>query len=51
MARQVMQHVEILTHQLSSIQTTIYGFYANGTRLMGKIKLKCQIGDLKSEVT
>ena len=26
-------------------------FNANGARLMGKIKLKCQIGDLKSEVT
>jgi len=30
--------------------TTIYGFNANGPRPMGKIKLKCQIRDLKSEV-
>jgi len=28
-----------------------YGFNANGTRPMGKINLRCQIGDLKSEVT
>ena len=32
-------------------KTTIYDFNANDTRPMGKIKLKCQIGDLKSKVT
>jgi len=47
----VMQHLRIPTHRLSATQTTIYGFNADGTRPMGKIKLKCQIGDLKSEVT
>jgi len=41
----VMQHLRIPTHRLSATQTTIYGFNANGTRPMGKIKLKCQIGD------
>jgi len=46
-----MQHLGIPTHRLSAAQTTIYGFNANGTGLMGKIKLKCQIGDLKFEVT
>ena len=46
-----MQHLGISTHRLSATQTTIYGFNANGTRPMGKIKLKCQIGDLRSEVT
>ena len=51
MPRKVMQHLEILTHRLSATQTMIYGFNANGTRSMGKIKLRCQIGDLKSEVT
>ena len=51
MPRRVMQHLGIPTHRLSATQTTIYGFNANGTRPMGKIKLKCQIGDLKSEVT
>ena len=51
MPRQVMQHLGIPTYQLSATQTTIYGFNANGTLLMGKIKLKCQIGDLRSEMT
>ena len=51
MPRRVMQHLGIPTHQLSATRTTIYGFNANGTRPMGKIKLKCQIGDLRSEVT
>jgi len=43
---QVMQHLGILTHRLSATKAIIYGFNANGTRLMGKIKLKCQIRDL-----
>jgi len=51
MPRRVMQHLGIPTHRLSATQTTIYGFNANDTRSMGKIKLKCQIGDLKSKVT
>jgi len=46
-----MQHLGILTHRLSATQTTIYGFNANGTCPIGKIKLRCQIRDLKSEVT
>jgi len=46
-----MQHLGIPTHWLSATQTTIYGFNANGTPLIGKIKLRCQIGDLKFEVT
>jgi len=49
--RRVMQHLGIPTHRLSTTQTTIYGFNANGTRPMGNITLKCQIGDLRSEVT
>jgi len=51
MRRQVMQHLGIPTHRLSATQTIIYGFNANSTRPMGKIKLKCQIEDLRSEVT
>ena len=51
MPRRVMQHVGIPIHRLSATQTIIYGFNANGTRPMGKIKLRCQIGDLKFEVT
>ena len=50
MSRRVMHLLGIPTYRLSATQTTIYGFNANGTRPMGKIKLKCQIGDLKSEV-
>jgi len=46
-----MQHLGILTHQLSAAQTTIDDYNTNGTCLMGKIKLMCQIGDLKLEVT
>jgi len=38
-------------HRLSANQTTIYGFNANGTRPMEKIKLRCQSGNLRSEVT
>ena len=49
--RRVMQHLGVPTHRLSATQMTIYGFNANGTRPMGKIKLKCQIGDLRFEVT
>jgi len=51
MPRRVMPHLGISTRRLSTTQITIYGFNANGTRLMGKIELRCQIGDLKSEVT
>jgi len=51
MPRQIMQRLGIPTYQLSATQTTIYDFNANGTRPMGKIKLKCQIRDLRSEVT
>ena len=46
MSRRVMLHLGILTHRLSATQTTIYDFNANGTRLIGKIKLRCQIRDL-----
>jgi len=51
MPRQVMHHLGIPTHRLSATQTNIYGVNANGTLPMEKIKLKCQIGNLRSEVT
>jgi len=51
MSRWVMHHLGIPTHRLNATQTTIYGFNANGTRPIEKIKLICQIGDLRSEVT
>ena len=51
MPRRVIQHLGIPTYRLSATQTTIYDFNANGTHPMGKIKLRCQIRDLKFEVT
>ena len=51
MSHRVMQYLEIPAHGLSATQTTIYSFNANGTHPIGKINLKCQIEDLKSEVT
>jgi len=48
---EVMRHVGIPTDRLGATQTIIYGFNSNGIRLTGKIKHRCQIGDLKSEVT
>ena len=51
MPRRVLKHLGIPAHRLSATQTTIFGFNANGTHPLGKIKLKCQIGDLKTEVT
>jgi len=46
--RRVMQHLGIPTDRLSTTQTIIYDFNVIGMRPMGKIKLRCQIGDLKS---
>src|SRR5436189_5143281 len=51
MPRCVMEHLSIPAHRLSATDTNIFGFNANSTRPMGKIKLRCQIGDLKTEVT
>src|SRR4051812_36932132 len=51
MPRHVMEHLSIPAHRLSATDTKIFGFNANSTRSMGKIKLRCQIRDLKSEVT
>jgi len=41
MHHRIMQHLGIPTHWLSTTQTTIYGFNANGTKPMGMIKLRC----------
>src|SRR3954463_5380628 len=51
MPRRVMEHLSIPTHRLSATNTNIFRFNANSTQPMGKIKLNCQIGDLKTEVT
>jgi len=49
--RRVMQYLGIPIHRFSATQTTIYNFNANGTYPMGKIKLRCKIGGMRSEVT
>src|SRR5436189_1509263 len=51
MPRRVMEHLSIPANRLSATDTNIFGFNASSTRPMGKIKLRCQIGDLKTEVT
>ena len=51
MPRHVMEHLSILAYRLSATDTNIFGFNANSTRPMAKIKLRCQIRDLKTEVT
>lgn len=51
MPRRLIQSLGISSHRLNVTQTTIFGFNSNGTHLLGKIKLKCQIDDLKTEVT
>src|SRR3954467_9808263 len=51
MPRRVMERLSISAHRLSATDTNIFGFNANSTRPMGKIKLRCQIEDLKTEVT
>jgi len=38
-------------YQLSATSTTIYDFNAGSSHPLGKIRLRCQIGNLKSEVT
>jgi len=47
----VIQYLGIPTYRLSTTQTTIYDFNANGMRPMGIIKPRCQIRDLRSRVT
>src|SRR3954465_15310767 len=51
MPRRVMEHLSIHAHRLSATDTNIFGFNANSTQPMGKIKLRYQIEDLKTEVT
>ena len=41
----------ILLYRLFATTTTIYGFNARSSHPLGKIRLRCRIGSLKSEVT
>jgi len=41
----------ILLYRLSAMTTMIYGFNAGSSHPLGKVRLRCRIRDLKSEVT
>ena len=51
MPLRLLHHLGVPLNRLSSTNTTIYDFNATNTRPLGKIRLKCQMGDLKTEVT
>lgn len=53
MSRRFMQFLRIPPHGLTPTNTIIFnfGFNANGSHSLGNIRLRCQIGDLESEVT
>lgn len=48
--RKLMQLLGILLHRQTPTNTTIFGFNANDSNSLEKIRLWCQIGDLKAEV-
>ncbi|KAJ6796985.1 Uncharacterized protein M6B38_221250 [Iris pallida] len=47
----LLHHLRILMHRLTPTSTAISGFNSGRSYPIGKIRLKCQIGDLQSEVT
>jgi hypothetical protein len=49
--RRLLNFLNIPLHRLSSTNTTIVGFNAGSSSPLGKIRLRCQMGDLKSDVT
>jgi len=49
--KRLLYFLSIPLSRLSIMTTTIYGFNAGSSHPLGKIRLRCQIGDLKSEVT
>ena len=49
--KRLLLFLNISLSRLSTTTTTIYGFNAWSSQPLGKIHLRCQIGDLKSEVT
>ena len=49
--KRLLYFLEILLNRLSATTTIIYDFNAESSHPLGKIRLCCQIGDLKSEVT
>ena len=49
--KRLLYFLGIRLSKLSTTTTTIYDFNAESSDPLGKIRLRCQIGDLKSEVT
>ena len=49
--KRLLYFLSIPLSRLSTTTTTVYGFNAGSSHPLGKIRLQCQIGDLKSEVT
>jgi len=49
--KRILYFLDIPLSRLSTTTTTIYGFNAGSSYPLGKICLRCQIGDLKLEVT
>ncbi|ONK56580.1 uncharacterized protein A4U43_C10F10340 [Asparagus officinalis] len=47
----LVHHLGVPLHHLSTMRTTIYNFNASNTRPLGKTKLTCQMGDLRTDVT
>lgn len=51
MPLRALSHQGIPTSKLSLTKMTIQGYNADSLREIGKIRLKCQLADLKSEIT
>lgn len=51
MPLRALAHLVIPTSKLSHTKMTIQGYNADSQRAIGKIRLKCQLADLKSEIT
>jgi len=50
-SKRLIYFLGIPLYQLSAITAMIYGFNAESSHPLGKIRLCCRIGNLKSEVT
>ena len=49
--KRLIYFLGIPLNRLSAVTTAIYGFNAGSSHPLGNIRLRCRIGDLKSEVT
>ncbi|KAJ6833312.1 uncharacterized protein M6B38_340515 [Iris pallida] len=50
-SKSLLQLLGFPMHRLAATNTAISGFYSERSYPLGKIRLKCQIGDLKTEAT